>query len=385
MEQSRRLKIMPIDVLKGIESLECGWLSKVLQTRVTGFDTAEIVGEGYASRMYRLSLHYADGQVGPESLILKLATVNAAQENLHEVATLFREVNFYAGPAAKLQEVIPKVYFSSGNENNMQLTILMEDLGLIPHKPFKETLENSIKAMQAIAKVHATYWNDPILKDKQYDAIESAVELDSIVKLAQDSMKAEQQAAYSYPYLNKCMHHVVKLAKWMINEGNHLKGDLTLIHGDFHARNIHFLTNKNQGNHLQEKDVVIFDWQTAERGNPVRDVVYWILTSVPAEDQVNFKEPLIRAYLDGLRASGIKNYGRKQFDQQYLDAVSPLIPRLYCYQELIEVGENEEHIIPEFLDRTELMAKSIHYLAAVRVMRVFMPIYISILRLLGKR
>jgi hypothetical protein len=50
--------------------------------------------------MYRLSLHYADGQVEPESLILKLATVNAAQEYLHEVATFFREVNFYAGPAA---------------------------------------------------------------------------------------------------------------------------------------------------------------------------------------------------------------------------------------------------------------------------------------------
>ena len=381
---------MSIAVLKEIEALECDWLSEVLQAKVTAFDTQEIVDEGYASRMYRLSLRYAASEAGPESLILKLATANTTQAALHEVTTLFREVNFYAGPAAKLRGVIPKIYFSGSNEASMQLTILMEDLGPIPHKPFKETLQNSILAMQAIAKVHATFWNDPMLTDNLYDAIETAIDFDSVVKLAQDSMEAERKAEYSYPYLNKCMRHVVKLAKWMINEGNHIKGDVTLIHGDFHARNIHFYTTNSQGNLIQDsliqkEDAVIFDWQTAERGNPARDVVYWILTSVDVDDQVSFRGPLIKAYLDGLRTSGIKNYGRKQFNQQYLDAVSPLIPRLYCYQELIEVGENEAHIIPDFLDRTELMAKSIHYLAAVRGMRVFMPIYISILKLLGKR
>lgn len=381
---------MSIAVLKEIETLECDWLSEVLQTTVTGFDTDEIVDEGYASRMYRLSLRYAADEVGPESLILKLATANTAQAEMHEVATLFREVNFYAGPAAKLQGVIPKVYFSSGNETSMQLTILMEDLGPIPHKPFKETLENSVKAMQAIAKVHAVYWNDPMLRDVQYNTIETALDFNSVVKIGEDSLNAEREAEYNYPYLNKCMRHVLKLAKWMIDEGNHLKGDVTLIHGDFHARNIHFRTKNSQDNLIQDNftqkdDAVIFDWQTPERGNPARDVVYWLLMSVDVEDQVNFKEPLIEAYIEALRVRGIQDYGRKQFDQQYLDAVSSLIPRLYCYQALLEVSDDEKHIIPDFLDRTELMAKSIHYLAAVRVMRVFMPIYISILRLLGKR
>ena len=139
--------------------------------------------------------------------------------------------------------------------------------------------------MQAIAKVHAAFWNDPMLDSERYNSLESAVDLNAVITLAEESIAQEEAAEYSYPYLNKIMKHTLKLAPWLISEGNNLAGNTTLVHGDFHARNIHFINN----------EVKIFDWQTIERGIPPRDVIYWILTSVDVSDQEAFREPLIES------------------------------------------------------------------------------------------
>ncbi|MFT5579993.1 MAG: hypothetical protein ACI9WS_002753 [Paraglaciecola psychrophila] len=48
-------------------------------------------------------------------------------------------------------------------------------------QPHTQILEKSINAMRAIAKVHGTDWNDPMLEDSQYDTTESTVDIDVLL------------------------------------------------------------------------------------------------------------------------------------------------------------------------------------------------------------
>ncbi len=84
----------PVPVLADIQQLDARWLSVALDRQIDVFETHEIVGEGYASRMYRVIVRH-EANAEPLSLILKLATANEAQRDLLSDTQLFREVYFY--------------------------------------------------------------------------------------------------------------------------------------------------------------------------------------------------------------------------------------------------------------------------------------------------
>ena len=138
--------------------MDIAWLTKATGKNVSDFDSEEIIGAGYASRMYRLLVHLA-GEPEPLRLILKLATVHEAQQELIVENQLFREVNFYRDYSGRLADsgILPTVYFAGTDPERMQITLLMEDMGDIPVKPFRENLENSLAAMSVLAQVHAAY------------------------------------------------------------------------------------------------------------------------------------------------------------------------------------------------------------------------------------
>ncbi len=200
-------------VITQIGDLSNEWLSVVLGQTVVGFRNQEIVGEGYASRMYRIHLEGEDGV--PRSLILKLATTQENQIELMEPGVFCREVLFYCGLGQQLagSSMLPKVYFAEADLEQMQLTLLLEDLGEIPHKPWREDLDNSLTAAKALAEVHATYWQAEELLQENYAPVESALELDEMLTLLQENLDVELAADYSYPYLRDCVLHVQKLAK----------------------------------------------------------------------------------------------------------------------------------------------------------------------------
>lgn len=338
------------------------------------FSAKQIVGEGYASRMYRLDIQYEATESIPSTLILKLVTDNLQISGLLEDDALFREVFFYQNLAGRVESVLPKIYYSEAEANNRQLTLLMEDLGDIAHKEFSESLPNSISAMQMLAKCHAAFWNAEILNSSSLVPLDSVVDVDAIEALFTDNLEIEKAADYRYPYLRKCVQNVVKVVKWLRGEADVFSGPITLVHGDFHARNIHFGADR----------VMVFDWQQAERGNPARDVIYWLVTSVEPKNFLEFQPLLIDAYLKALDQHGVE-YSRKAFMKDYSDTAAQLIPRIYCYQSLIEWSDEDRHELLDFLENAELMARQIHLLALSRLARIFAPLVITVLRWFGKR
>lgn len=359
-----------------IEELSNEWLSSLIGCEVEGYSIQEIVGEGYASRMYRIHLHGAGKTDRPSSLILKLATTQETQVELMEPGVFCREVLFYQGLGQKLagSSMLPRVYFAEADTERMQLTLLLEDLGEIPHKPWREGLANSLAAARALAEVHATYWQAPELLNDTYAPVESELELDELLALLQENLDAELAAPYSYPYLRACALHVQKLAKWLAGELDQFHGPMTLVHGDFHARNIHFMPDR----------VVIFDWQVTERGRPVRDLIYWMLLCVDVSDIDTFKPQLIDTYLDTLAKHGV-TYKKSDFLRDFNESLVQMVTRIYCYQTLITLSDRDKHELENFLDRTEAMAKAHYVRAQLRLARVLVPPVIWFMRLIGKR
>ena len=153
-------------VLSSIESLTTDWLCRVLNDGdIENFSSQRLEGEGYNSRLYRLNINSNSADT-PTSLILKLATDNEIFTKLLSGTALYREVLSYALLGEHLGDLIPKIYLAEIDEGREQITLLMEDLGEIPHKPFRENLENSLIAIKNIASIHARFWQpDKVLTD----------------------------------------------------------------------------------------------------------------------------------------------------------------------------------------------------------------------------
>lgn len=116
-------------VLADIAQLSTDWMSDVVGHPVTDLTIDEIVGEGYASRMYRV--HLESGGSAPASVIVKLATTQKEQQQLLDRDTFSREVEFYADVSQHITDrsLLPTVYFAGADEEGLQLTLVLEDLG----------------------------------------------------------------------------------------------------------------------------------------------------------------------------------------------------------------------------------------------------------------
>lgn len=357
-------KSKSVTVLSHIDDLNKDWLGSVLDAEVSQFSATQIIGVGYASRMYRLKVDH--GRVGAvhDSFILKLVTDNAAMLEIVE-PSLYREVMFYQKLANKeLSEFLPRIYFAEADTERQQLTLLMEDLGDIPVKPYAETLENSIAAMQALAKAHAYYWNAEILQSDTLQAVDAGLDIDSTLKRINDSLAIEQEADYSFPYLRKCMLNLVKFVKWTLSDADTFKGPITLVHGDYHSRNIHF----------SETGPIVYDWQMIQRGPPARDVIYWLVTSVASKDFAEYQPILIDAYLKSLHENGVTNFNLKAFSKDLPETAMQVAARVYCYQGLITVSDEDKDEVADWIRNSERLAKQVHMLAMTRIGLVIYPI-----------
>lgn len=364
-----------LNVLSSIEDLSTDWLSSILSLQVDDYASEEIVGEGYASRMYRLRLK-SSAPDAPETLILKLATVQDAQRELMKPDVFCREANFYAGigKALKDEGMLPVVYFAAADPEQFQLTLLLEDLGAMPHKLWAENLPNSEAAVRALAKIHATYWDADEIKGDGFAPVESELQLDEMIVLLQDNLDVEAAADYDFPYLRDCANHVLKLAHLLVGESDRFHGAMTLVHGDFHSRNIFFGQDR----------AVVFDWQVTERGRPVRDLIYWMLLCVKVTDIDEFKPRLMELYLSELERHGVR-YKKSHFLRDFNESLLQMVTRIYCYQTLITLSEQDADELVNFLSQTEAMAK-VHFIRAqLRIARVLAPPIFFVLKLLGKR
>lgn len=306
LDRAQRRYLGPDDVPARIEELTPQWLEGVLRQRSPSARIAAIsqlsadVGTTQRAR-FRVTYHSAQDAIAlPASIFVKIAP---ADPRTRIFVSLFRlgptEVRFYKEAAAALPVEMPGVYHAALSGGAERFVLILEDLA--GSVQFRDTTtpadhQEARRVVQMLARLHAAFWESPRLtgdlawlKSQQNNPTLSLER--SIWSLAIKPGMDKFRELIPAP-----LHRSVgQLAgAFDLIAAACARGPRTLIHGDVHIGNLFF----------RQAAVGLFDWQCAQRGQGMRDVSYFICSSMPIRLRRLHERELLELYRETLAAAG---------------------------------------------------------------------------------
>lgn len=279
-------------VLRRSGALDRGAVKEIgVETGVTSFCT-----------IARLRVSNTADASGPERLFLKFSLPDRPVTSLD----LGAEVRFYRGVAARTPHVVVRCFDAEYSEEGRRLHILLEDMDEThlsePPSQLPPTTENCYSIVEAIATVHAAWWNDPPWLVFGIDPPnEQAIE----VRIADVTNRVERFAAFLGDRLSPeraTMYRAVtaSLPRLYVRLRDPL--GYTVVHDDLHI-----------GNLLYPRDpavdsVRIIDWQTWHVDLSVKDLAHMMAVFWFPETRRRLELPLLRRYHECLESNGVRGY-----------------------------------------------------------------------------
>ena len=235
-------------------------LQKLLnKTNITSFTNIRIE-TAVLSNVYRIQVHLEHEQI--VELIAKFK-----RKELHEFHDMFRvESNFYTEISVELKNSfkIPKCIYASA-------TFLL--LACITSETFSVMQACPIEKIQPIlinlAKMHSQFW-----KFGKVDKLASPAGIRSTLDgLTKETQFPTHLAAFLQDLPQKellqriCKQDIVSNIRSTHDLLHESSNVWTMIHGDFHIGNIL----------IQNSSFWLVDWATCGKGNPLRDVVFFLI------------------------------------------------------------------------------------------------------------
>ncbi len=365
-----------VPVPTGVAALTPEWLTEALResghirgdVAVTALDIAEVgVGRGYTCHTRRLTPTY-DGphQMAPATLIAKVPSRIAVPDEFRAniLAIQAAEVHWYREMAPDCPVNTPVCYWSGISDGGDVSALLLEDL-----KGFRTTdqaagatREEATLVVEGLARVHARWWADTGLLQKQW-----------VRGPDYTGTYGQSRFASGWPAAQRLLGG--KLPPEFRRIGDALCERLgevavaaaasawTLAHGDFRVENFLF------GEPGSPRAFCLLDWQAASRGSGLVDLGYFIGQSLQPESRRSHERELVDLYFDTLRASGIGDYNRTQCGSDYrrglLVATWIALAGFGALEQMIAAGpgdvtDEERHTWQEYIDTLlrllELMA-----------------------------
>jgi Ser/Thr protein kinase RdoA (MazF antagonist) len=285
------------------------WLSSALarrfpRVRVRRFRILE-EHSGTTCRV-RVSLDYetpGEGVRPPGRVFLKL-TPKAPLQRLFLAATGIgrNELRFYRDVRARLPVRAPELYglLSLGAER--QFVLLLEDVSAggarLSAVGDRVSLDDARRVIDALARLHAAFWESdrfhrdlhwlPSYETRRRDLPWERFVTGRMIGLAR--RRFGQQFPPSFHSIAALCSERRDLLERLWSEGAR-----TLVHGDCHVGNLFFESDR----------VGFFDWQVCARAAGMRDVSYFLCTSLGSTLRRGHERDLIAFYLDALRTRGV--------------------------------------------------------------------------------
>lgn len=190
--------------------------------------------------------------------------------------------------------------------------IVLEDLRAThdhPPWPLPPSRTNCELAMDALARVHAQWWEAPALghtvgKPNTRESLTTMVQdiaahLPAFIDAAGHAMTADALSVYERVFSSS-------LKPWLRLADQRA---LTLVHGDAHTWNFLFPRNG-------EGVAFLFDWQLWHVDVGARDLAFMMALHWYPSRRRELEVPLLRRYHEQLLAQGVRNYS---FDDLWLD------------------------------------------------------------------
>jgi Phosphotransferase enzyme family len=288
-----------------VEELTPAWFGAVLGAEVTGVDVIDAHSGTTGRARIRLE---GPGPDGPASVFVKLQPFDPDQRSyLRMIGMGVTEARLYASLGAELAVRIPRVWHSAYDEADGAFIMVLEDLDAsgcrFPAANDDDVIDVARSLMAELPKLHAPFWGRPLpwLDGRALGSSRDSRQTERLARLADILRSAVDQFAGQQP------PEFRRLAELMIARFADIgdlwnAGELTLVHGDDHIRNL-FVDRGRVG---------FFDWAVICRAPAVRDVAYFLGNSLPTEVRRAEEADLVARYRAGLAAQG------RRLDEQVL-------------------------------------------------------------------
>ncbi|MDN3357574.1 phosphotransferase [Actinomadura sp. DC4] len=309
-----------MSVVDGPGDLTPEWLTGALGATV-GSVSWEPVGSGQIGACYRLDI---EGDGVPARLIAKLAAPDVAARAF--LAPVYRnEVCFYRELAGTVAVRTPACHYSALAEDATTFVLLLEDLSPAVQGDQLAgcTPEQGLAAVVNLAGLHGPRWCDPALRELPWMNVvgpEDAVTLGEVFRPAVDTFVERFTGRLGEEDVRTLYDVADRMAAWVVGRPERFG----LVHGDYRLDNLLFDPDG--------KSAAAVDWQTLSLGHPVRDLAYFVGTSMDPPERRRHERALVEAYHAALLAHGVADYtGEECFeDYRFAAAQGPLITVLGC-------------------------------------------------------
>ena len=314
----------PLKIVERFEEITATWLTSALRqggvlgnVTVESVDT-EVIGlsAGYTSEIARLIPHYNDDeQNAPYSIIVKLPSLDPATQAVGTSLHLYeRESRFYQdiGPLAGIR--VPTCYYSAMDLRQARHVLLLEDfgpVGLGDQSP-ECTIEEARRALEALARMHAKWWESEQLDNYPWLASSTRGSLSSTFqrKFQQGWGAVTERFSGRLPQgVEEVGDLLVRRVEDVIRRSS--TSPVTLVHGSFRPENLYFESGANVGG------VGVANWQFVSRRQGALDVAYFIPYALPTDIRREHEASLLNTYLETLTDSGVTDYSMDRLVGHY--------------------------------------------------------------------
>jgi len=266
------------------------------------------------SHTHRLRLDYGGpAQDAPNSVILKMGHLDSAGRPSYANR---REIAFYRDIAPALPErLVPRCFEAVGATDTSAWHLLLEDLTethfIATEWPLPPTAEQYESIVQALARFHTAWWDDPRL-GITVGSWHGAEAFDQHLRSF-----AEQFVRFTDRYGEMMPPERRDLYERLLDRAPHLlsryhsRRNLTLIHSDAHPWN--FFLSRNGGG----EDVRLIDWEGWSINTATDDLAYMMAMLWYPDRRRRIEQPLLDRYHAAILAHGVGGYGRQALNEDY--------------------------------------------------------------------
>jgi hypothetical protein len=300
------------------------WLNGVLAPDVRGGATVTAVdavvigdGVGFLGEVARLHLQYdAPSASSTHTLISKIPTTNEGFKTIGNTFGLYlKEHRFYAHIADRITIDVPIAYVNACDHDAEHYVLVLQDMA--PRRSGNQlagcSREEAEVALRSIASFHATWWNHPQLEDFR-DWLPAAG--DPFFDATRDAL-APGLDRLEASFAHWVQPEVIAIGRRLLGQFDEiLDGTLgreptTFLHGDFRLDNMMFDTTADG------IAFTLLDWQLPFRGNPMNDVVYFLVGNLDVGLRRAREDELLHVYHDELVRCGASDYTFAQCHDDY--------------------------------------------------------------------
>jgi thiamine kinase-like enzyme len=317
---------IPLAIPASPDEITPHWLTTALRNaqtittaRVTAADLTRIgEDEGFTGgSLYLIKLRYDHLEANaPTTLIAKLSPSNPEMRAIMGAANQ-REAVFYQTLATPQNLPVPHCFHADFDPQTGASILLLQDLSGFRTVSFVNGCgpADAKHVVEALAKVHAQWWNSPKLAPLSGAAI---VQEFPFSKLWAD-----------YPARVKSLLQDTELPASFLELGDHIARNqtaiftnllevapITCLHRDIQIDNVMFDASKpNAG-------AILLDWQLSGKGRGAYDVAYFLISSLDPAHRRNSERSLVAHYHAQLLRAGVADYSLPQCWSDYLQSVA---------------------------------------------------------------